>query len=275
MDGKATEAQKGALLLGIATRGETAGGDRRSRRGPARPHAPRRDPRGRRFSTPAGRAGSAATSSISRRRRRSSRRAPELPSPSTEIARSRRECGTRRRPCGVRRRAWISSQAAAGRILDEVGLVFLFAPSFHPAMKELGTVRRELGVRTIFNALGPLANPAGARAAADRRRAAGARAAARGRAGDRSARSARSFSIPPTASTSSCPAWTRKASRCATAGRGRGVSTRRRCPEQRAVDVAELRGGDAAAQCRNAPAPAGRRAGTRAARRCSGTRRSP
>jgi anthranilate phosphoribosyltransferase len=51
---------------------------------------------------------------------------------------------------------------AAGRILDETGLVFLFAPSFHPAMKELGTVRRELGVRTIFNALGPLANPAGA-----------------------------------------------------------------------------------------------------------------
>jgi len=34
---------------------------------------------------------------------------------------------------------------------------------FHPAMKELGTVRRELGVRTIFNTLGPLANPAGAR----------------------------------------------------------------------------------------------------------------
>jgi anthranilate phosphoribosyltransferase len=51
---------------------------------------------------------------------------------------------------------------AAGRVLDEAGLVFLFAPAFHPAMKELGTVRRELGVRTIFNALGPLANPAGA-----------------------------------------------------------------------------------------------------------------
>src|SRR5215471_16440512 len=52
--------------------------------------------------------------------------------------------------------------SAAGRVLDEVGLVFLFAPAFHPAMKELGTVRRELGIRTIFNALGPLANPAGA-----------------------------------------------------------------------------------------------------------------
>src|SRR5437870_10812120 len=37
----------------------------------------------------------------------------------------------------------------AGRILDEAGLVFLFAPSFHPAMRELGTVRRELGIRTI------------------------------------------------------------------------------------------------------------------------------
>ena len=45
---------------------------------------------------------------------------------------------------------------------DEIGLVFLFAPAFHPAMKELGTVRRELGVRTTFNSLGPLANPAGA-----------------------------------------------------------------------------------------------------------------
>lgn len=50
----------------------------------------------------------------------------------------------------------------AGQVLDEVGLVFLFAPAFHPAMKELGTVRSELGVRTIFNSLGPLANPAGA-----------------------------------------------------------------------------------------------------------------
>jgi len=40
------------------------------------------------------------------------------------------------------------------------GLVFLFAPNYHPAMKNVGEVRRELGVRTIFNQLGPLANPA-------------------------------------------------------------------------------------------------------------------
>ncbi len=52
---------------------------------------------------------------------------------------------------------------AAGRALDEVGIAFLFAPKLHPAMKEVMPVRRTLGVRTIFNVLGPLTNPAGAR----------------------------------------------------------------------------------------------------------------
>jgi anthranilate phosphoribosyltransferase len=52
---------------------------------------------------------------------------------------------------------------AAGRALAEVGIAFLFAPRLHPAMKEVMPVRRELGVRTIFNVLGPLTNPAGAR----------------------------------------------------------------------------------------------------------------
>ncbi len=51
----------------------------------------------------------------------------------------------------------------AGRALDEVGIAFLFAPKLHPAMKEVMPVRRTLGVRTIFNVLGPLTNPAGAR----------------------------------------------------------------------------------------------------------------
>lgn len=48
-------------------------------------------------------------------------------------------------------------------LLDSVGLAFFFAPAFHPAMKAVGKVRRELGVRTVFNQLGPLVNPAGAR----------------------------------------------------------------------------------------------------------------
>lgn len=48
--------------------------------------------------------------------------------------------------------------------IDEVGIGFLFAPKLHPAMKHAIGPRRELGVRTIFNVLGPLTNPAGARA---------------------------------------------------------------------------------------------------------------
>ena len=51
----------------------------------------------------------------------------------------------------------------AGRALDQLGIAFLFAPRLHPAMREVMPVRRELGVRTIFNLLGPLTNPAGAR----------------------------------------------------------------------------------------------------------------
>jgi anthranilate phosphoribosyltransferase len=47
--------------------------------------------------------------------------------------------------------------------LDEVGIAFLFAPALHPAMKHAIGPRREMGIRTLFNLLGPLANPAGAR----------------------------------------------------------------------------------------------------------------
>ncbi len=49
-----------------------------------------------------------------------------------------------------------------GRCIDEVGIGFLFAPKFHPAMKHAIGPRREMGQRTIFNILGPLTNPAGA-----------------------------------------------------------------------------------------------------------------
>jgi anthranilate phosphoribosyltransferase len=49
-----------------------------------------------------------------------------------------------------------------GQAIDEVGIGFLFAPKFHPAMKHVGGPRKEIGQRTIFNVLGPLTNPAGA-----------------------------------------------------------------------------------------------------------------
>jgi anthranilate phosphoribosyltransferase len=48
--------------------------------------------------------------------------------------------------------------------IDELGFGFMFAPTHHPAMRHAAPVRRELGARTVFNVLGPLTNPAGARA---------------------------------------------------------------------------------------------------------------
>jgi anthranilate phosphoribosyltransferase len=48
--------------------------------------------------------------------------------------------------------------------IDDLGFGFMFAPTHHPAMKHAGPVRRELAARTVFNVLGPLTNPAGARA---------------------------------------------------------------------------------------------------------------
>jgi anthranilate phosphoribosyltransferase len=53
---------------------------------------------------------------------------------------------------------------AVERLVEEVGIGFMFAPKFHPAMKYAVGPRRELGIRTVFNILGPLTNPAGANA---------------------------------------------------------------------------------------------------------------
>jgi len=160
MDGQATEAQKGAILLGIATRGETAdeitgavAALRRRMRRVTSKRSPLLDTCGPgglgrdlfNLSTAAAVVAAGAGASVAKHGNRSiSSRvgsADVLSASGIEVQLDSRQ---------------------AGRILDEVGLVFLFAPCFHPAMQELGTVRRELGVRTIFNALGPLANPAGA-----------------------------------------------------------------------------------------------------------------
>ncbi len=59
----------------------------------------------------------------------------------------------------------VNVNLAAGQVarcIDETGIGFLFAQAMHPAMRHAGPVRRELGLRTVFNMLGPLTNPAGA-----------------------------------------------------------------------------------------------------------------
>jgi anthranilate phosphoribosyltransferase len=51
--------------------------------------------------------------------------------------------------------------AVASELLESIGFTFLFAPTYHPAMRHAGPVRKELGVSTIMNLIGPLSNPAG------------------------------------------------------------------------------------------------------------------
>lgn len=53
----------------------------------------------------------------------------------------------------------------AEKVFKKVGLVFLFAPLYHPSLKQIALIRKELGVRTIFNLLGPFLNPAGVKKA--------------------------------------------------------------------------------------------------------------
>jgi anthranilate phosphoribosyltransferase len=54
--------------------------------------------------------------------------------------------------------------ALVEKAIEEIGIGFMFAPNFHPAMKNVASIRREIGVRTVFNILGPLSNPARANA---------------------------------------------------------------------------------------------------------------
>ena len=56
-----------------------------------------------------------------------------------------------------------AAPAVVERTLHDANIAFFFAPTFHPSMKHAAQTRRELGIRTVFNLLGPLTNPAGAR----------------------------------------------------------------------------------------------------------------
>ena len=77
--------------------------------------------------------------------------------------------GRRRRAGGARRQDRSARRSRSRAALREAGIGFMFAPAHHPAMKNVGPTRVELGTRTIFNLLGPLSNPAGVQAPDGRR----------------------------------------------------------------------------------------------------------
>ena len=64
-----------------------------------------------------------------------------------------------RRARGARRRASTSTPTGVARCIEEAGIGFCFAPRFHPALRHAGPTRRELGVPTMFNFLGPAGQP--------------------------------------------------------------------------------------------------------------------
>ncbi len=92
----------------------------------------------------------------------SSPRRPAPRSPSTAGAASSSKSRQRRRARGAGRQSSSSTPEQVAECIAETGIGFMFAPNHHAAMKNVAPVRREMGVRTLFNILGPLTNPAGA-----------------------------------------------------------------------------------------------------------------
>ena len=161
MDGELSDVYKSALLAALATKGETAAeiagaADALRRRLVPIPHGVKRvvdtcgtggDGRGTfNISTAAALVAAAAGVPVAKHGNRS----------------VSSKCGS----ADVLEAAGVtveSTPETAGRELAEIGICFLFAPGYHPAMREVMPVRRELAVRTLFNVLGPLTNPAAAR----------------------------------------------------------------------------------------------------------------
>ncbi len=162
MNGEATPAQLGALLTALRMKGETvdelSGACQSMRR-----HAVLVDPRGRKVVDTCGTGGDGlGTFNIS------TTAAFVVAGAGVPVAKHGNRSITSR--CGsadVLAQLGVNLDAAPEvmeECLQEVGIAFLFAPKLHPAMKHAMGPRRELGVRTVFNMLGPLTNPSGAKA---------------------------------------------------------------------------------------------------------------
>jgi anthranilate phosphoribosyltransferase len=159
MEGRASETQKGALLLGLASRGETAeelagavtAVREKMLRVPAR-RRPLLDTCG-----TGGHGGNTVNISTGA--------AFVCAGAGVAVAKHGNRSATRCGSADVVEALGVALETTPERAaaeLDASGFAFLFAPAFHPAMREAAPARKELAVRTIFNLIGPLANPAGA-----------------------------------------------------------------------------------------------------------------
>src|SRR6266513_2582461 len=144
MRGQATELQVAALLTGLRVRGETseivAGVVRALRE--VMVHLPSDDPDS--LVDTCGTGGGAVTTF----------------NISTAAALVAAGAGVRIAKHGNRS---FTSRCGSAAVLEDAGIVFMYAPLMHPAMRHVGPVRRELAIPTVMNIVGPLANPAGAR----------------------------------------------------------------------------------------------------------------
>jgi anthranilate phosphoribosyltransferase len=160
MDGKATPAQAAALLMGLRVKGETAeeiAGAAQALRGAMRRlDIDRQDTLVDTCGTGGGRVGTVNISTAA---------AFIVAGAGIPVAKHGNRSYTSR--CGsadVLEALGVDIELAperAAQVFSRSGLVFMFAPTYHPAMRHLGPVRKELGLPTIMNLLGPLANPAG------------------------------------------------------------------------------------------------------------------
>ncbi len=161
MQGEATSAQIGALLMGLRVKGETAsevtGGAQALRKAMVKLSADRPDEL---VDTCGTGGGSVSTFNIS------TAAALVAAGAGVRVAKHGNRsftssCGSADvlEALGVRIELTPDEMA---RVLEEAGIVFMFAPLMHPAMRHVGPVRRELAIPTLMNVLGPLANPASA-----------------------------------------------------------------------------------------------------------------
>ena len=169
MEGRVASAALAALLSALRDEGRAAGRDRRLCAGDARARGEAVGPGGEVFDTCGTGGDRSGTFNIS------SAAALVVAACGVKVAKhGNRSVSSRCGSADVFEQLGVNLAAAPAvveRTLHDGGIAFFFAPTFHPSMKHAGPTRRELGIRTAFNLLGPLTNPGG-RDAPDRRRAA-------------------------------------------------------------------------------------------------------